>query len=164
MRYHNVCLKLHGSTCCYCTPSLRACIKELWINILLWIFNFLGSWCRRRITLTLFLRFKCSNGKTGSQKSGIQNFVEEGVDCWGRVWIGVLQFHWNLPSWWHTSKTCCCSQINFWFLIEKIKSWGNQTWEKKNIFSPFDISPFLRWILRTACKYLAFQIVLWNKQ
>ena len=138
---------------------------NLWINVLLWIFNFLGSWCRRRITLTLFLRFKCSNGKTDSPKSGIHNFGEEPFDCWERLWfeaeLGFCSFIETSLQPELTSTPCCCRQINSQLLIS---DWENQISRKpRGRKYLFPISPFLRPILRTACKYLAFQIVLWNK-
>ena len=146
---------------------------KLWINVLLWIFNFLESWCWRRITLTLFLRFKCSNGKTDSPKSGIHNFWEEPVDCWAdsdlkQNWAFAvsLKVHWRS---WHTSETCCCHQkklltFDFWLAKSNLE----ETKREENIFfsaaSRFGTFPFLRRILWTACKYLAFQIVLLDKQ
>ena len=69
--------------------------------------------------------------------------------------------HWLTHSLTHsltyiTSRASCDAKNQ---ITRKTKRKG-----RKNIFSHFDIFPFLRRILRTACKYLAFQIVLWNKQ
>ena len=61
------------------------CLSELkewnceWISL---NFQFSGELVPKKDHLTLFLRFKCSNGKTDSLKSGIYNFWEEAVNCW----------------------------------------------------------------------------------
>ena len=108
------------------------CLSELkewnceWISL---NFQFSGELVPKKDHLTLFLRFKCSNGKTDSLKSENLQFLRRSSQLlkpWFETELSFCSFietspTIEVPS---TSTTCCCRQINFQLLISEF--WENQ--------------------------------------